>query len=348
MSTTRVMPGVANMEGQTVNTLKVGEMVSRNPRPRYNTTCQRCGARSTEGQDRLVNGAARCRSLSCGKSVQPTGRDLVREQRRIAAEREAEQATADREASAARMEAETADWERPERYAPTPSKHTVMSERERMELRAFKEAEEAAERERLRPIREAEQRAAEEQAKREQRESDRKAKQAAYWKEAVETGPDPKLFVSPELATAEMKKSEAESHNLEQVNKFISTTPEYSEFKSPDNAEKIIAYLSKNGVNIFDVPTLKAAFHRLRDLGIVTPRPAPEPPPAMTPAPKRTTAPKPINPKDEIVDGWELDGSAPRKWTQRELDRLSATDYRRALRIYKDALQLTQLSPLAR
>ncbi len=157
MSSTRVMPGVIDMQGRKVGTLVVGEMVSRHPKPRYRTTCE-CGAQSTEGHDRLANGAARCMSSSHGKSITPRN-DRLEDERREAAKREDDRFREEREASRRRMEADAEGYERPTKYAPTPGPRE-MTQRERDSLREFRKAEEAVEYERQRPIREAEEQAA--------------------------------------------------------------------------------------------------------------------------------------------------------------------------------------------
>jgi len=61
------MPGIADLSGRTVNTLRVGAMTSRYPAPKYAVVCSRCGARTTESQAKLTSGAARCVSAGCGR-----------------------------------------------------------------------------------------------------------------------------------------------------------------------------------------------------------------------------------------------------------------------------------------
>src|ERR1700761_9442352 len=126
---TRIMP-FADLTGRKVNTLTVGEMVSRNPKPRYRITCE-CGASTTEGHDRLMSGAAICRSTGHGKLDKR--KDILTEQRSEATAREDTRLAEQREASARRMEFETEGYQRPERYAPTPEPRE-MSERERISL----------------------------------------------------------------------------------------------------------------------------------------------------------------------------------------------------------------------
>lgn len=67
MSEKRTMSGNADLSGETLGTLRIGAMVSRRPLPRYETTCERCGAQSFAGQREIVQGNAYCRNSACGK-----------------------------------------------------------------------------------------------------------------------------------------------------------------------------------------------------------------------------------------------------------------------------------------
>ena len=87
MSTVRVMNGVADMTGRRVNTLRVEEMVRRNPEPRYLTRCETCGCKSTASQRQLVTGIAKCLASDCGKAAL---REYLADTPRKAAAREAE------------------------------------------------------------------------------------------------------------------------------------------------------------------------------------------------------------------------------------------------------------------
>ena len=313
MPTTRVMLGIVNMEGHAVNTLKVGRMVSRHPRPRYETTCQLCNTRSTESQDRLTSGAARCLAAHCGKPVKQRGRDLLSDERQRLARREAERIAEELEASERRMvaEVESVGWEKRE------------AQRQADEEQQAIEAQEAAE-----------------AAQREREESRRK-----YWSEAVLDAPDPRLYVTPELVNASMPKAEAEKFNAREVAKFIEMTPDFAEYRTPQNADKILAYLSdKNGVRIFDAATMKAAFVRLRDLGILEKRPAPTP---VRPAeqPRRVdlniappTPDAPAGPTTYVGRDYVTGGE--RTFTQREVDRMSSLEYQRAFQVVPTVSEL--------
>lgn len=265
MSTRVMLDGRTDLTGQQIGSLRVGSMVARRPQPRYNVYCETCGAESTESHNRLQSGAAVCKSSSHGRVAKPRNSELLSEQRQQAAEREAQRQADELEASARRMEAESEDWERPTKYAP-----------ENHQLRKALEAEKW---EAERPEREALEKTERENAQRENAERERQENLRRYEAGWILTDPDPNLYVTPELATATMPTSKVATYNTAQVEIFSTANPEFTAYKTPSNADKLLAYLGNNGVKIFDVSTLKAAFVRLRDLGILEKRQAPAPQP---------------------------------------------------------------------
>jgi hypothetical protein len=329
MTDTRIMPGIVNMEGRTVNSLKVGKMVARHPRPMYETNCGRCGSSSTASQDKLTSGAARCHASMCGKAER-VRLDTLREERERIAHHEAEQAAADLEASERRMEAEIGDYEKP--LGILESK--IARERQKIEEAERVKAEEKA----------ASKRETSEIAKRERQDAQRQ-----YWAEAIQSGPDPRLYVTPELSTAEMPTKEAAARNEAQANKFVQTTPEFAEYKSPANADKIFAYLETNGVFIFDVETLRAAFVRLRDLGVIQKNPKNLKQPVERPTSANlTVAPAKAETKlkPAMFFGWDENGD-PHEYTEREVARWSSEEMKRRLRLTaaSGALSLPNVGP---
>lgn len=84
---TRVMVGVADLSGQRVNNLRIGAMVARHPLPRYETVCERCGAKSMVGQRDIATGKARCLAAGCGNDKL---REYLNDSPRKAAERDAQ------------------------------------------------------------------------------------------------------------------------------------------------------------------------------------------------------------------------------------------------------------------
>jgi len=348
MPTTRVMPGIVNMEGRTVNSLKVGRMVARHPAPRYETTCERCGARSTQSQDRLTSGAARCLAANCGRVERPRGRDLLSEQRQRLAQHEAERLAEEREVSARRMEAEAGDWERPTRYAPEPQPHQVMTERERIALRERREQEEQERRETERPRLEAERKAAEERETAEAKQREREEKRVAYKRDWILSDPDPRIFVSDAMRSARMPTKDAEEFTAKQAAQFAAE-PEYAAYRTLENADVILGYLKRNGVHIADAETIRGAFRRLRDLGILTKKAAPAPQPVqqakhvnLEVAPSRS----PRKQQPVVYDGWDENGN-PHQYSEREVSKWSADEMKRRLRLTaaSGALSLPNVGP---
>ncbi|MBW4039201.1 MAG: hypothetical protein HIU91_10065 [Acidobacteria bacterium] len=351
MSSTLVMNGLENLEGRQFGTLRTTRMVRRSPEPAYAVVCERCSTESTATHTRLRNGAAVCRNSSCGKTAIPNRRDLLAEQRRIAAEREADASAAAAERAASRMQAETQDYERPSKYAPKPGPK-VMTQRERDSLREFREAEEAEQRAADAPRIAAEREQAERIVQLQEENVAALRQLRAVERERVLNLPDEEFRIDPSTvgASGAVPLDKLASWHAAQSTQFLADNPQY--YRCPENEKAIIAYIERNapGIKLLSAVQLTAAYRRLRDLGLLRERPAPvmpepEPVERLSPPPP---VEKPVNPLDELVDGWEIDGSAPRKWTGRELERLSGDDYRRALRLYKADLELPNVGPSVR
>jgi hypothetical protein len=139
--------------------------------------------------------------------------------------------------------------------------------------------------------------------------------------------PDP-LFLMPENAKKlRMDQSQAYKFEEKQVAIFIKQTPEY--FPCRKNADAIRDYLIAQGAEIANIELLRLAFKRLSALGLLEQRPAPAP----TPAPiTRKPEPKPAEPQDEFI-GFDLQTGERRKFSQFEVDRMSAQEFKRVFRI---------------
>jgi hypothetical protein len=87
---------------------------------------------------------------------------VLADERQRLADREAERLAEEREASERRMAAEADGYERPGRYSPVPDSRIVLTQRQRLELQAKREAEEQERQDAERPLIESERRAAEE------------------------------------------------------------------------------------------------------------------------------------------------------------------------------------------
>jgi hypothetical protein len=181
-----------------------------------------------------------------------------------------------------------------------------------------------------------ERRSVEKQAKIDEQTQIVKANNRAYLKELLTTGPDPMFYVSPEMRHASMPTAEVQKFNGEQSAEFVKSTPEYAEYKSNDTLNAIINYFARNGVRIFDVDTLRAAFNRLKDTGMIQKCPVPQAEPASRPQPVKVNLTfEPSGP--ELESGWD-DSGKPLSLTKREVDKLSADEYRVFKRLDRAAL----------
>jgi hypothetical protein len=344
MSSTRIMhDGRVDLTGQTVNTLLVQAMVSRRPEPQYSVVCEKCNSTFTATHSRLRSGAARCLAANCGKVQRPRGRDPLAEQRKQISERENQRRADELQASERRMEVEADGWERPMKYAPNPDPHVPMTAREVSTLRQRREELEAERLAAEAPRLEAEAAAAEEREAIGAANNQREEKQRAYWSEWITNDRDPKLVVTDALRDARMSTKDAEEFTAKAAAEFAAS-PEYAPYKSMGNADVILGYLRRNGVFIADAQTIKAAFHRLLDLGLLTKNPSPAPQPAER-QPRRvnlTIAPEPIKPASgpQTYIGRDFATGAERTFTEREVNRMSSLEFQRAFEIVPTVAEL--------
>lgn len=338
MNQTRVMPGIINMEGSVINSLQVGRLVQRHPRPRYETTCSRCGARSTAGQDALTSGAARCRAGNCGKTERARSRDLLSEQRQQIAERENQRRADELSASDARMKYESEGHELGASLAEQQSRK--LRQRRDQEERAALDAIEA-------PRREAEQKRIAEL----QTEQENTLRQIhALRRERIANGVDDEFEIDPATLPGEgrggIPADRVKEWQAAQFTEFLTSNPGY--YRCDENGNALTEYLTRNcpGLRLISARQLTAAYKRLSEFGLLKERPAPK---LVEQQPKQRVnlgdEPPPKPPQEEFIDGWDLVTGEPRRWRPRELDRLSSDDYRRALRLYPDQLTLPNVGP---
>ncbi len=153
----------------------------------------------------------------------------------------------------------------------------------------------------------------------------------AIEKEAVTSGkPDPG-FVMPESVRGKgMRLSQLENFHREESAKFIASTPDY--FPCPENLKTMTDYLAQQGLKIVDAATFRAAFERLRYLGMLKERPEPEPEPQPEPQPE-------IDPEAARLNRLRDYETKPvaefcgKEYSQRELDLLSSDEYLRVMRV---------------
>jgi len=341
MSTTREMVGLQDLTGQQIGTLRVGQMVSRRPQPRYQVACS-CGCVTTESHERIVSGAARCRSSNHNRITKR--RERLEESEAQIAQRQAELAAAQKKASAARMEYEADGYTPPLSFAEQQAR-LLRERRDREEQERIKAEQRAADATRH----EAERQAADERKKQEATQRERNENQRRYWAQWVQESADPRLVVSDAMRSASMPKAEAEAYTAEQAAKFAASS-EYGPYRSLETADAILSYLRRNGVFIADVETIRTAFIRLRDLGLLKAKLAPAPQP-KTAQPRQVNltiepAKVPAKPEPVMFDGWDEDGN-PRQYSEREVARWSADEMKRRLRLTaaSGALALPNVGP---
>jgi len=148
---------------------------------------------------------------------------------------------------------------------------------------------------------------------------------------------DVDVYVDPATLKVSMSQVEAKTFNRKAVEEFISKHPEHAATLR-ENLEVIGSYMDRNGVQIVSFLTLEAAFNRLLENGIIVAVP-PAVAPAKTPRVEPTAAP--VNLQIEATKPTERTGGAygrnPQTGEQRwysdfEISKLSADDYRRAFR----------------
>src|SRR5690242_4940595 len=129
----------------------------------------------------------------------------------------------------------------------------------------------------MRRMREEDERMAREESERPVREAAEQLQKTARelglkLREMVQSGPDPDFQVPASVAGKRMTRDEAIQFNAEEARKFRDNNAEF--YNSPANIQSVTGYLDRNGVNIADEATFKAASERLRDLGLLEERPA--------------------------------------------------------------------------
>lgn len=182
-------------------------------------------------------------------------------------------------------------------------------------------ADEAAEQrrneeERQRPIREAEQRLTETHRK-----------LATVGRDEVVNGqPDP-FWSTPEDANISLGLDEAKEFVREQSKLFRAANPWY--FPCQENFDAIVNYLIAQRVPIPTLSCFELAASRLRSLGMLKERPEPQPTPAPV-QPTTETEPQ----QDGLTDGWDIESGQPRKYTEREINRMSSAEFKKAFKMW--------------
>jgi hypothetical protein len=295
MSSRRVMNGATDLTGSTnPQGQRITRMVTRRPLA-WELRCTICGGSQSPVAHNRAEYAV-CRNTNCGKSVTSPRATL----------------------------------------ATTVNKSVAVRSRDSESARQFHTEEEQRERQRAEAD---EKRQAAEQG---QREEERQKARKKLIAESITADIDP-LFAGIDPATLAGRISvpvnKVTEWNRDQVHLFKKSCPGY--FPCPENFDALVGYLQRNapGLRLISAKQWEAAYRRLASLGLLKERPVvtsesePERERAQTVV-LEVGPPSDPNSPDAVVDGWDLESGAPRKWTNRELDKLSSTDYRRALHLY--------------
>jgi len=155
--------------------------------------------------------------------------------------------------------------------------------------------------------------------------------------------PDPdRIPVDPVVANARMSRADAAKFNSAEFLKFRQQNSDV--FFNEELIDQLGNYFDKNGIGIVTCSMLAALVTRYAEANLLPDSPAAEP----EPEPEPTQEPAPTEAKPEVFDGWCLQSGEPRTYSAREVDRMSADEYRRAFRLYSDNLSLPNLGPGAR
>jgi hypothetical protein len=277
--------GQSDLRGSLTNTLRVGDIVGRQPFIRWSTTCERCGVSSTAAHSKLINGTAFCQNGGCGRGhILEALEDTPDKARKRQAASEAARRREDEAAEAAQL----AELE--STYAQTATKI------------------------------------------------------ARTIRERLLTQRDDEIFISADTVGKSMSQADASIFNKKEVALYCQRHPFSAEW-----LPIIGSYFERNGLAIISQATLAAAIKRLSTYGLLPQPEAHTPPSAPTSAPvasqrfiRDVDEIAEISPKKEPEEWIGIDPNTGREraYTSREVDRLSAYDFRRAFKLVASDLLL--------
>jgi hypothetical protein len=150
------------------------------------------------------------------------------------------------------------------------------------------------------------------------------------------------VWIDPGYVGIELPRSTAAAVNVDNFVEFVRKTPWY--WNIPENGTILTQYLLRNGVEIASPEMYRRAALRLREYHLLKERPpAPEPePPQERPFVNLRVSPSAEPP---TYTGWDDATGEEREFTQREVDRMSADEYRRTFRVKRSDMILPQTGP---
>ena len=140
--------------------------------------------------------------------------------------------------------------------------------------------------------------------------------------------PDPDIYISDDVAGLRLTDEHTHEFNRRQCVRF---REEYTDLSlSKEVVDLLGPYWERNGVTLVTADMIAAAVRRLLELGLVQKPAPPKPVPAPAPVPaKQQTTPRP----DDVFLGRDPDTGRERTYTRREVDRMSADEYKRRFKV---------------
>lgn len=159
---------------------------------------------------------------------------------------------------------------------------------------------------------------------------------------------DDAFRLDPDVATIaeDMTEFERDVFTERESAAFLADNPDY--LPTPANGQAMSNYLSRNDAARFGVltsATLTAAYRRLDKYGLLERRPKQEPTPHSIHGDAHAQA-GPLLPV--TFEGWDITTGEPRTYSEREVNRMSSNEMKRALRLYSSKLALPNVGPGSR
>jgi hypothetical protein len=148
--------------------------------------------------------------------------------------------------------------------------------------------------------------------------------------EVIAGRPDPGWELPASAADLSMPLDEAKAFAQREAEAYRQQHPEYH--PTGKNFERIKSYLSAQGVVIPDRACFAQAVQRLTYFGLLEERPAPAAQPVQIEEPQEPNVPTEA-PSEEPLVGWDLNTGVERVFTKREVDRMSAEEFKRTFRL---------------
>lgn len=137
---------------------------------------------------------------------------------------------------------------------------------------------------------------------------------------------DAGVFVDPAVQNIRMTKEQADKFNVNEAKKYLAENPDV--YWCAELINLAVDYWNANGIEIATASMFGNVIEQMRDAGLLPERPfEPEPEPVI----EHETEPQPSKPKTYV--GRDYETGTEREFTQREIDRMSSKEYRRAFQV---------------